>query len=130
MFCVYINGRDNIIPQLDYGFSVWNSLNKNYSYIIIQDLRPYLVCNLLLGGYNAPASQVCVITDRSKLKSIKFQLLLTNVYFIFHENQPIGAGGKDAYSAWWFYKPTSLLPLILLIFSNHSLHLLIYKLEV
>lgn len=46
------------------GFSIWNSLNKND--IIIQDLRPYLVCDLLLGGYNAPAS-------------LKFVLLLTEV---------------------------------------------------
>jgi hypothetical protein len=36
VLCVYINGRDNITPQLDYGFSVFNSLNKNY--VIIQDL--------------------------------------------------------------------------------------------
>ena len=64
VFCVYINRRDNITPQLDYGFSVWNFLNKNY--IIIHDLQPYLICDLLLGGYNAPASH-------------KFVLLLTEV---------------------------------------------------
>jgi len=64
VFCVYINGRGNITPQRDYGFSIWNSLNKNY--IIIQDLWPYLICDLLLGGYNAPATH-------------KFVLLLTEV---------------------------------------------------